>query len=85
MGRKTPAIIRMHQNRRLARSLQHKATLIEEERRHNNTVIPDAPLPALQLSATQPQFESLNLLPRPAADQAPRTVRLLRIVDQQSA
>lgn len=43
----------MHQKRRLAKSLQHKATLMEEKLRHNNAVIPDAQ-PAAQPPATQP-------------------------------
>ncbi len=44
--RKTQANFRMHQDRRFAKSLQHKATLIEGELRHYNAVIPDAPPPA---------------------------------------
>ncbi len=58
--RKTQANFRMHQKRRFAKSLQHKATLMEEELRHDNAIIPDAPPPAPLTPATPPPPESLN-------------------------
>ena len=59
--RKTQANFRMHQNRRFAKSPQHKATLMEGELRHDNAVFPDAPPPA-----TPPPPESPNQPPPPA-------------------
>jgi hypothetical protein len=75
--RKTQANFRMHQNRLFAKSPQHKATLIEGELRHDNSIIPDAPPPA----TPQPP-ESPNQPPPPAVK---RAVRRLGIRDQQSA
>jgi hypothetical protein len=71
----------MHQKRRFAKSLQHKATLMEEELRHDTAIIPDAPPPAPLTPATPPPPESLNQQP-PAIK---RAVRRLGIGDQQSA
>jgi hypothetical protein len=59
----------------------HKATLTEEELRHNNTIIPNVPPPAPLTPATQPPPESPNQQP-PAVK---RAVRRLGIGDQQSA
>jgi hypothetical protein len=70
--RKTPANISMHQKRRFAKSLQHKAILMEEELRHDNTVIADAPPPVQPTPVMQQQPESLNQLPPPAVKRAIR-------------
>ncbi len=75
--RKTQANFWMHQSRCFAKSLQHKATLMEGELRHDNAVIPDAQPPAMQ-----PPPESLNQPPPPVVK---RAVRRLGIGDQQSA
>jgi hypothetical protein len=80
--RKTQANFRMHQKRRFAKSLQHKATLMEEELRHDNAFIPDALQPAQLTPATQPPPESPNQPPPPAVKHA---IRRLGIGDQQSA
>ncbi len=72
----------MHQKCWFAKSLQHKATLMEEELRHDNAVIPDAPPPAPLTPATPPPPESPNQPPPPAVK---RLVRRLGIGDQQSA
>jgi hypothetical protein len=80
--RNTPANIRKHQKRRLAKSLQHKAILMEEELRHNNAVIPDTQPPAPPTPATPPPPESLNQPPPPAVK---RAVRCLGIGEQQTA
>jgi hypothetical protein len=68
--RKTQANFRMHQKRRFGKSPQHKATLMEEELRHeqhDNAVIPDAPPPA-----APPPTESPNQPPTPAVKRAVR-------------
>ncbi len=54
--------------RQLKRILQHKATLMEEELLHNNTVIPDALPPAPPQHAQPPQRagDSSNLPPPPS-------------------
>ena len=80
--RKTQAHFRMHEKRQFAKSLQHKATLMEEELMHDNAVIPDAPPPAPLTPATPPPPESPNQPPPPAVK---RVVRRLGIWDQQSA
>ncbi len=72
----------MHQKRRFAKSLQHKATLMEEVLRHDNVVIPYAPPPAQLMPATPPPPESPNQQPPP---EVKRAVRRLGIGDQQSA
>jgi hypothetical protein len=78
--RNNPANIRMQEKRRLARHHQHKASLVEEELRLDNAVIPDAP--PTPPPATQPPPESPSLPPSPEANCA---VRRLGIGDQQSA
>ncbi len=62
--------------------LQHKATLMEEELRHDNAIFPDVLPPALLTPATQPPPESPNQQPPPAVK---RAVRGLGLGDQQSA
>jgi hypothetical protein len=69
----------MHQKRQFAKSLQHKTTLMEEELRHDNAIIPDAPPPAQLTPATPPPPESQNQLPPP---EVKRVVRRLGIGDQ---
>jgi hypothetical protein len=69
-------------NAQLAKSLQHKVTLMEEELRHDNTVIPNAPPLAPLTPATLPPPESPNQLPPPAVK---CVIRRLGIGDQQSA
>ncbi len=55
---------------------------MEEELRHDNAVIPNAPPPAQPTPATPPPPESPNQPPPPAVK---RAVRRLGIGDQQSA
>jgi hypothetical protein len=80
--RKTQANFRMHQKSRFAKSLQHKATLMEDELRYTNAVIPDVQQPAQLTPATPQQHESPNQQPTPEVKLA---VRRLGIGDQQSA
>ncbi len=71
-----PAKIRREQKRQHERSLQYKATLMEEEHRHDDAVIPDA-LPAPPpLPVTPPPPKSVNLPPPPAANRAVQGGRL---------
>jgi hypothetical protein len=66
--RKNPGNIREQEKCRLARSYQHKASLMEEELRHENTVFPDSPLPAPPPPATQdwPPMDNHYPTPPPA-------------------
>ncbi len=78
--RNDPANIPMLEKRLLARHHQHKASLVVEELRLDNAVIPNAlPMPP---PATLPPPESPSLPPPPEAN---RAVRRLGIGDQQSA
>jgi hypothetical protein len=78
--RNNPANIRMQEKGRLTRHYQHKASLVEEELRLDNAVIPDAP--PTPPPATPPPPESPSLPPPPEANHA---VRRLGIGDKQSA
>jgi hypothetical protein len=78
--RNNPANIHRQEKRWLARRHQHKASLVEEELRLDNAVIPDAP--PTPPPVTPPPPESPSLPPPPEAN---RAVRRLGIGDQQSA
>ena len=75
------AKIRQQKKRQHAKTLQYNATLMEEELRHDDAVIPDAPPAMPPLPVTPPPPESVNLPPPPAFN---RAVRRLGIGVQQS-
>jgi hypothetical protein len=76
------AKIRQQKKRQHAKTLQYNATLMEEELRHDNAIIADAP-PATPPPATPPLPESPSLPPLSAANRAVRC--RLPIGIQQSA